>query len=100
MHLTREGGGPADDLGNAPLKVEWENLREPDYNPPQVIRLTKTGWMPEGIGDKAALDAMRKQNFDAIVARYRDLEFNDSDMREMLAVANGTFYNRKKPAEE
>ena len=96
MHLTREGRGPADDLGNAPLKVEWENLREPDYNPTQVIKLTEDGWMPEGIDDEEALEAFRRQNFAKIVEQYARLGFTYTDMQTMLNISNGNFYALKK----
>ena len=96
VHLTREGGGPADDLGNAPLKVEWENLREPDYNPTQVIKLTEDGWMPEGIDDEEALEAFRRQNFAKIVEQYARLGFTYTDMQTMLNISNGNFYALKK----
>lgn len=100
VHLTREGGGSADDLYNAPLKVEWENLREPDYNPTQVIKLTPDGWMPDGIGDKEALEDFRRQNFAKIVEQYARLGFTDADMQDMLNISNGNFYALKKAVKE
>jgi len=99
VHLTREGGGPADDLYNAPLKVEWENLREPDYNPTQVIKLTPNGWMPDGIDDEEALEAFRRQNFAKIVEQYARLGFTNADMQKMLNVSNGKFYELKATKE-
>ena len=99
VHLTREGGGPADDLYSAPVKVEWENLREPDYNPTQVIRLTKDGWMPDGIDGKEALEAFCRQNFAKIVEQYARLGFTDADMQKMLNVSNGKFYELKATKE-
>ena len=100
VHLTREGGGPADDLYSAPVKVEWENLREPDYNPTQVIRLTKDGWMPDGIEDKEELEAFRRENFTKIVEQYARLEFKDADMQKMLNIGNSSFYEWKKTDKE
>ena len=99
VHLTREGGGPADDLSKARLKVAWENLREPDYNPTQVIKLTPDGWMPDGIG-KEAIEAFRRQNFAEIVKQYARLKFTEADMKKMLNVSNGTFYKLKKAGRE
>lgn len=100
MHLTRARGGPADDLYDAPLKIEWENLREPDYNPSLVIRLTKDGWMPDGIEDKEALEAFRRENFTKIVEQYARLEFKDADMQKMLNIGNSSFYEWKKAVKE
>lgn len=100
VRLTRENGGPADDLFSAPVKVEWENLREPDYNPTQVIKLTEDGWMPEGIDGKEALEAFRRQNFARSVKQYARLGFSDADMQVMLNISNGTFYALKKSAGE
>ena len=99
VHLTREGGGPADDLYSAPVKVEWENLREPDYNPTQVIKLTQDGWMPDGIDDEEALEAFRRQNFAKIVEQYARLGFTNADMQKMLNVSNGKFYELKATKE-
>ena len=80
--------------------MEWENLREPDYNPTQVIKLTEDGWMPEGIDGKEALEAFRRQNFARSVKQYARLGFSDADMQVMLNISNGTFYALKKSAGE
>ena len=64
------------------------------------MKLPQDGWMPDGIDDKKALEAFRRQNFAKIVEKYAKLGFTDTDMQDMLSMSNGTFYNMKKSVRE